>query len=88
MHCQKAVILKKCYSRIQCRIKYALTNAAYIYHCWQNGRDFYKTHLATLTTGKLNVKTGSTLVDILIFSIFRLLLFLRFSGCFRFFQLV
>ena len=35
--------------------------------------------------GKLNVKTGPPLVDILLFSIPYVVVVLRFSGCFRIF---
>jgi len=47
MHCQKAFFLKHVL-RESSAIKYALTSAASICHCWKNGRYFYKTRLATL----------------------------------------
>jgi len=49
---------------------------------WQGGNG------AIRTPGKLNVKTGTPLVDILIFSVLWVVFFLRFSECFRFFKLV
>jgi len=37
------------------------------------------------TLAKLNVKTGPPLVDILLFSIIWVVVFLHFSGCFQWF---
>ena len=44
----KKAFFKKNNIRESSAFKYALTIAVYICHCWQNGRYFYKTHLATL----------------------------------------
>jgi len=45
MQYQKRVLFK-IFIRESSAIKYALTNAAQICHCWKSGRYFYKTHLA------------------------------------------
>jgi len=47
MHCYKVFFLKNVIREFRA-IKYALTNAAQICHCWKNGRYFCKAHLATL----------------------------------------
>ena len=47
MHCRKSVLFKN-FIPESSAIKYALTNAAWICHCWKNGRYFYIAHLVTL----------------------------------------
>jgi len=59
MHYQKSV-LSKYLIQESSATKCALTNAAKICHCCQNGRYFYKTQLATLCIAHVERKPDTT----------------------------